>query len=202
MSRRRPLSFDPIAEAGRNWRAAGWDDAAPGMALVTSIMRSHQILLARVDSTLAPMRLTFARFEVLMLLDFSRSGRLPLSKIGQRLQVHAASVTNAVDRLESDGLVTRVPHPTDGRTTLAAITRAGRRQVHRAATALNAAVFVDVGLDAEHVDAVVTALAVLRRNAHDFALATPDLSPTPNLSPEPDLAPVVERITAKTRLTR
>jgi DNA-binding MarR family transcriptional regulator len=169
MSRRGPLSFDPIAEAARNWRAAGWEDATPGMALVTSIMRTHQILLARVDSTLAPFRLTFARFEVLMLLEFSRSGQLPLSKVGQRLQVHPASVTNAVDRLESAGLVTRVPHPTDGRTTLAAITTAGRRQVRRAAVELNRSVFCDVGIDADDVDAVVAALSVLRRNAHDFA---------------------------------
>ena len=71
------------------------------MALVTSIMRTHQILSARVDATLAPFNLTFARFEVLMLLDFSRAGRLPLGKIGQRLQVHPASVTNAIDRLVS-----------------------------------------------------------------------------------------------------
>jgi DNA-binding MarR family transcriptional regulator len=168
VSRPNPLRFDPIEEAARNWRGAGWDEAAPGMALVTSIMRAHQILLARVDATLRPLGLTFARFEVLMLLDFSRTGRLPLSKIGQRLQVHPASVTNAIDRLEGDGLVERRPHPTDGRTTLAAITPSGRRLVRRAAGALNTDVFGDVGLDTADIEAVVTALTVLRRNAVDF----------------------------------
>ena len=168
MPPRQPLSFDPIAEADRNWRAAGWDAAAPGMALVTSIMRAHQILLARVDATLTPFGLTFARFEVLMLLDFSRSGRLPLSRIGQRLQVHPASVTNAVDRLEEAGLVERIPHPTDGRTTLAAITRVGRRLVRKAAAALNADVFGAVGLADDNAKVVVDALACLRRHAGDF----------------------------------
>lgn len=168
---RRPLPFDPIAEASKNWRAAGWEDATPGMALVTSIMRTHQLLLARVDAVLAPLGLTFARFEVLMLLDFSRTGRLPLSKIGQRLQVHPASVTNAIDRLEQDGLVERLPHPTDGRTTLAAITRSGRRLVRRAAAALNDDVFGDPGIDGQRVDTVVDALAELRRNAGDFTTA-------------------------------
>jgi DNA-binding MarR family transcriptional regulator len=168
MARRQPLSFDPIAQAVRNWRAAGWDDAAPGMALVTSIMRAHQILLARVDATLAPLGLTFARFEVLMLLEFSRTGRLPLSKVGERLQVHPASVTNAIDRLEEAGLVQRLPHPTDGRTTLASITRAGRRLVQQAAAVLNDDVFGDVGLQNDDVEAVVAALSVLRHNAGDF----------------------------------
>jgi DNA-binding MarR family transcriptional regulator len=168
MTRRQPLSFDPIAEARKNWRSAGWDSAAPGMALVTSIMRAHQILLASVDATLTPMGLSFARFEVLMLLDFSRRGTLPLSKIGQRLQVHPASVTNAIDRLEAAGYVERLPHPTDGRTTLAALTPSGRRLVRKAAAALNAGPFADVGMGAEELDGVVGALALLRRHAGDF----------------------------------
>jgi len=168
VTRRQPLRFDPIAEASKNWTKAGWDDAAPGMALVTSIMRTHQILISRIDGVLGPMNLTFARFEVLMLLDFTRSGRLPLGKIGQRLQVHPASVTNAIDRLEQDGLVKRLPHPTDGRTTLAAITKSGRRLVRRAAAALNDGTFSDVGINGEQIDVVVSALAALRRDAGDF----------------------------------
>ncbi len=168
MARRDPLSFDPIAEAVRNWRGAGWADAAPGVALVTSIMRTHQILLSRVDATLTPFGLTFSRFELLMLLDFSRTGRLPLGRIGARLQVHPASVTNAIDRLEAAGLVERVAHPTDGRTTLAAITAEGRRVVHEAVEALNREVFVSVGLEDDASAAVVATLSVLRRNAGDF----------------------------------
>ena len=83
----RPLRFDPIAEARRNWVANGWSDAADGMALVTSIVRVQQIFLARIERTLAPFGLTFARYEVLMLLTFTRTGQMPLGKIGQRLQV-------------------------------------------------------------------------------------------------------------------
>ena len=60
-----------------------------------------------------------------MLLHFSGTGALPLGKIGERLQVQAGSVTNAIDRLEADGLVERRPHDTDGRATLAVITPSG-----------------------------------------------------------------------------
>ncbi len=172
MAGRQPLSFDPITEAARNWQTAGWVDEAPGMAFVTSVMRAQQVLLARVDAVLSPFGLTFARFEVLMLLQFSRTGALPLSRIGQRLQVHPASVTNAIDRLEQAGFVTRVPHPTDGRTTLAAITGTGRRLVRRAATALNAEVFRDPGVPAADAETAVAILATLRRNAGDFSADT------------------------------
>lgn len=164
----KPLAFDPIVEAEKNWRAAGWSDAARGMVLVTSVMRAQQLLLARVDATLEPFSLTFARFEVLMLLDFSRRGQLPLNKIGQRLQVHPTSVTNAINRLEHDGLVERRPHPTDGRATLAALTPLGRRRVRRAAAVLNETVFADTGLSQEQLDVVVEGLVALRRNAGDF----------------------------------
>ncbi len=78
----------------------------PGpMAAATSIMRVQQLLLARFDDVLRPHELTFARYEALVLLAFSRSGELPMGKIGERLMVHPTSVTNIVQRLEQQGLV-------------------------------------------------------------------------------------------------
>src|SRR3712207_6577384 len=121
-----PLPFDPIAEARRHWREHGWDDAAEGMAAVTSLMRAQQLMLATIDAQLRPLGLTFARYEVLMLLYFSRTGALPLGKVGQRLQVHPTSITSAMDKLQAQGFVRRRPHPSDRRTTLAEITDAGR----------------------------------------------------------------------------
>ena len=162
------LPFDPIAEATRQWADRGWGEAAPGMAAVTSVMRAHQIMLARVDEVLRPFGLTFARYEMLMLLLFSRAGSLPLSKVGSRLQVHPASVTNVVDRLEAQGLVRRVPHPSDGRGVLAEITPAGRELAEQATEALNGKVFADPGLAPGRVAELVEVLLELRRDAGDF----------------------------------
>lgn len=163
-----PLPFDPVDEAHRQWTAHGWGDAADGMAAVTSLMRAQQIVLARVEAVLRPLGVTFARYEVLMLLHFSRAGSLPMTVIGARLQVHPTSVTNAVDRLESAGLVQRLPHPTDRRTTLVALTDDGRRLALQATTCLNGEVFVAPGIRAEDVTALVDVLAGLRRDAGDF----------------------------------
>ena len=165
---RRVLPFDPVVEARRNWIERGWTDAADGMALVTSVMRVHQILLARVDESLSPCGLTFARYEVLMLLTFSRTGKMPLGKLGQRLQVHPASVTNVIDRLEDGGLVRREPHPTDKRTTLAAITGKGRNVAAAATQLLNAEVFNGVADGIGPPVPLFEALASLRHSAGDF----------------------------------
>ena len=160
--------MDQIAEARRQWEAHGWADAAPGMAAVTSVMRAQQIFQARVDEVLRPFDLTFSRYELLMLLHFSREGSLPVKKASVRLQVHPTSVTNAVDRLEAAELVERRPHPTDGRGTLVSITEEGRRTALKATEVLNAEVFVRPGLPARRVTTLVSVLEELRRGAGDL----------------------------------
>jgi DNA-binding MarR family transcriptional regulator len=57
--------------------------------------------------------------------------------MGDRLMIHPTSVTNIIDRLEAQGLVRRVAHPTDGRTTLAEVTAEGRALAARATRAVN-----------------------------------------------------------------
>ncbi|MCG5431837.1 MarR family transcriptional regulator [Mycobacterium sp. MYCO198283] len=159
---------DPIAQARLNWERAGWDDVADGMVAVTSVMRAHQILLARVENALRPYDLSFSRFELLRLLAFSRTGALPITKASDRLQVHVTSVTHAIRRLEAAGLVQRLPHPTDGRTTLVQITDLGRATVEDATVTLNEQVFADIGMSDDEARALVASIETLRRSAGDF----------------------------------
>lgn len=159
---------DPIQLARENWERAGWGDVANGMVAVTSVMRAHQILLARVENALRPYDLSFARFELLRLLAFSRNGELPITKASDRLQVHVTSVTHAIRRLEASGLVKRLPHPTDGRTTLVQITELGRSTVEDATVTLNKDVFADIGMCDEESKALAASIETLRRNAGDF----------------------------------
>lgn len=162
-----PLDFDPVVEARRNWERHGWA-SIDAMAAATSITRAHQILLSRIDGALAPSGLTFSRFEALALLHFTKDGCLPMGKVGERLQVHAASVTNTVDRLEQDGLVERRRHDADGRTVLACITAEGRKRVADAAGALGAIDFGLAGDQAPDLASIEDALSTVRRNAGDF----------------------------------
>jgi DNA-binding MarR family transcriptional regulator len=135
------------------------------MAAVTSVMRSYQLLIGRADSLLQPFDLTFARYEVLMLLTFSRGGELPAGKIGERLQVHPASVTNALDRLERQTLVTRRPNPADGRGVLAGITSNGRDVSSKSTEVLNRDLFEALPLPERDLREL---FGVLRRLRHAF----------------------------------
>ena len=147
---RKKLAFDPIDEAARQW-GLRWA-AVDQMHAVTSLMRVQQLVLAELDEILRPHGLSFARYEALVLLTFSRTGELPLGKMGERLQVHPTSVTSIVDRLEAAGLVVRRRHPEDGRAVLAGITEAGRTVVEAATADLVEARFAlgDVPVETLH----------------------------------------------------
>ncbi len=160
--------MDTIGLARAKWEQHGWADAAEGMAAVTSVMRAQQILQARVEDVMKPFDLSFARYEVLMLLHFSSRGSMPVKKAAQRLQVHPTSITNSVDRLETAGLVRRLPHPTDGRATLIEITDLGRETALKATEAVNRDVFSQPGLSGRRVSTLVNVLEELRRSAGDF----------------------------------
>ena len=168
MSDSAALPMDPIAEARRHWQDRGWSAAAEGMAAVTSIMRTQQILLGRIETVLKPHGLTFARFELLALLSFTKEGALPMAKASARLQVHPTSVTNTVDRLERAGLVRRAAHPADGRTKLVEITPQGRAAVEQATLELNAKVFTKPGFSSSDVDGLNQVLGRFRHDAGDF----------------------------------
>jgi DNA-binding MarR family transcriptional regulator len=157
---------DPILEAYHLWIDNGWEDSADGLAAVTSIMRVNQVLAKRADEILAPIELTFARYEVLVRLHFN-DGALPLAHLGKLLQVHQTSVTGLVDKLEAQGLIERTPHPTDRRSTVARITPAGRAQLKKAIKCLNSELFRDLGLTSGEVRTLIDLLTKLRRSWAD-----------------------------------
>jgi DNA-binding MarR family transcriptional regulator len=165
---KKPLPWDPIAEAHRQWAQHGWAQEADGMAAVTSIMRAQQLMLARVETLLRPFELTFARYEMLRLLSFTRDGALPMASASARLQVHPTSVTNTTDRLEAAGLIRRAAHPTDGRATLIWITPAGREVVDSATAVINREFFSNLGMSPDDQGVLVAILARFRRDAGDF----------------------------------
>lgn len=165
MSTREPLAFDPIERAGVLWEKQVGDASA--MRVATSIMRVQQLLNTEFDRVLKPFNITFARYEVLRLLSFSRDGRLQLNVIGERLMVHPTSVTNAIDRLVAGGLVERTPDTEDRRRVFASLTPLGKRVLRRATTALTDIEFGLAALDGTERDRVFSALRSVR--SADFA---------------------------------
>jgi DNA-binding MarR family transcriptional regulator len=165
-----PLRFDPIAEAERHWAERWGADPARAMSAITSVMRTEQILSARLNTLLEPFGLTFPRYEALMLLFLSRRGSLPMGKIGARLQVHRTSVTNLIDGLEKEGLVTRAPHESDRRTVLASITPTGRERAGKATALLNSRLFETEPLGPAEMEALTEVLGAFRADADGIPL--------------------------------
>lgn len=166
-------SLDPIAEARRQWLRR-WPEHAEHMAAITSVMRVQQLLLGEVERALKPYGLTFASYEALVLLHFSRAGRLPLGKMGERLMVHPTSITNTIDRLQAAGLVHRVPDPADRRRVLAEITGRGHELASAATEVLNGIEFGLGCLSREDAVALSGMLRGIRQAAGDFAAEAAD----------------------------
>jgi DNA-binding MarR family transcriptional regulator len=158
---------DPILEAFHLWSENGWEDCAAGCTAVTSLMRVHQIMTKRADQILAPLDLTFARYELLVRLYF-REGSLPLNQLGKELQIHQTSITSLVDRLEKQGLIRRTPHPTDRRSTIAQMTPAGRTLTGKAINLLNSEFFRDLGLSGREANLLIGLLMKMRRSWDDI----------------------------------
>lgn len=141
------------------------------MAAATSIMRVQQLLLADFDAVLAPLDLTFARFECLVLLTFARDARLPMTTVGERLMIHPTSATHIVQKLATQGFVERIRNPADGRGTLAVLTPTGRAAAERGVSALVERGFGLTGLTGQERVALFRLLEKVRLGHGDFGSA-------------------------------
>ena len=157
----RERQTDPVREAARHWGERYPDDS--GFLGLVSLIRTYSVVVRSVEAVLRPLGLNLSRFEVLLLLSFTRAGRLPSMRLRDLLMVHGSSVTYLVDRLEEAGLIERLSDPADGRVSLVSLTAAGRTLIDRAARDLAAAGFGTFGdLDEDERIGLARLLADLR----------------------------------------
>jgi DNA-binding MarR family transcriptional regulator len=160
--------FDVVEASRRVWLEQ-WDpEAASGMAVFTAILRSYQLLNEQVNSMMRAHDLTFAQYEVLAWLATDPESSLTLSWISKTLRIPPATVTNVIDRLEDEKLVRRMPHASDGRTTLAVITPRGQRIATDVTRDLNSTVYEGIGLSERKRSQLVELLAELRASGNEF----------------------------------
>jgi DNA-binding MarR family transcriptional regulator len=90
-----------------------------------AVLHASSVLEGRVEARLAEVGLSLAKLAALdRLTDAGES--LPLGQLAERLRCVKSNVTQLVDRLEADGLVSRTADPNDRRSRLAMLTEAGR----------------------------------------------------------------------------
>jgi DNA-binding MarR family transcriptional regulator len=100
---------------------------------VLSIFVTASVLGKEADRVLQAFGLTQAQFDILMLLRYQTAdGSADQTTLGRMLVVNRSNVTGLVDRMERDGLVTRVGDPADRRVKRVRMTPAGARLLERA----------------------------------------------------------------------
>jgi DNA-binding MarR family transcriptional regulator len=90
-----------------------------------AVMHASSVLESRLEARLSEMGLSLAKFAALNCLTQAGES-LPLGQLAERLSCVKSNVTQLVDRLEADGLVSRTGDPNDRRSRLAVLTEAGR----------------------------------------------------------------------------
>ena len=91
-----------------------------------SLLHAAGTVESHVDGKLAAIGLSLPKLAALHHLSVSGE-TLPLGELASRLACVKSNVTQLVDRLEADGLVSREPDPNDRRSRLAVLTAAGRK---------------------------------------------------------------------------
>ena len=94
--------------------------------LLIDVLHAASALESRVDARLAQIGLSIPKLAALRAL-VAAGDTLPLGQLAERLACVKSNVTQLVERLEAEGLVSRASDPNDRRSRLAAITDAGRR---------------------------------------------------------------------------
>jgi len=90
-----------------------------------AVLHASSVLEGRVEARLSDVGLSLAKLAALHHLTEAGES-LPLGQLAERLSCVKSNVTQLVDRLEADGLVSRTGDPNDRRSRLAVLTDAGR----------------------------------------------------------------------------
>ncbi|HEX2154090.1 MAG TPA: MarR family transcriptional regulator [Acidimicrobiia bacterium] len=107
-------------------------DVAP-MGLIGRISRISRLLERQIEELFAAHGLQGGRFDVLAaLVRAGEPHRLTPTQLYNSLLVSSGAITNRIDRLVDDGLVTRGSNASDGRSLPVQLTEAGRQRLDAA----------------------------------------------------------------------
>lgn len=165
--------------------AAEFPGALASSAEATAnLVKASNALLNEIQRRRAPLAaLSASAFEALAVIE-GADEPLPSHVIAERLLVSTASMTSLLDTIERRGLAVRLPHPTDRRKILVAITDDGRRIVDQMLPVIHATAtdaFSELTEKERHL--LIGLLTKLRRQVSQMAATEPD-PPKPRRKPK------------------
>ena len=109
-------------------------DPAPAshraVAAVLAVVKTSSWLLHEVSPVFAAHGITATRFDALEALS-RHGGTARPAELRDTLHLPAQTITSVLDQLQAAGLVSRSPHPSDRRSTIAELTPAGRQAIEQ-----------------------------------------------------------------------
>src|SRR5215204_1776821 len=100
-----------------------------GVHLFLVLWKAARAVEAYAEASLSELEMCGSDFAVLEAL--LHKGPLPVNEIGKKVLLTSGSITVAVDRLETKGLVERRAHGTDRRARIVHLTKSGRKLITR-----------------------------------------------------------------------
>jgi MarR family 2-MHQ and catechol resistance regulon transcriptional repressor len=100
-----------------------------GVHVFLVLWKAASAAQAYAEKSIAELQMCASDFAVLEAL--LHKGPLPVNEIGKKVQLTSGSITVAVDRLETRGLVERRAHVTDRRARIVHLTKPGRKLITR-----------------------------------------------------------------------
>ena len=101
-----------------------------GVHVFLVLWKAARAVQAYAEKSVLELEMCGSDFAVLEAL--LHKGALPVNEIGKKVLLTSGSITVAVDRLETKGLVERRAHGTDRRARIVHLTREGRKMITRA----------------------------------------------------------------------
>jgi DNA-binding MarR family transcriptional regulator len=124
---------DHVDRILQQWRAARPDLDVSPMAVIGRLSRATRRISAELLRTFSGHGLDASSFDLLATLRRSGpSHRLTPTELMRASMVTSGAITQRLDHLEANDLVTRIPSDSDGRSVHVALTRAGRSLIDKA----------------------------------------------------------------------
>jgi MarR family transcriptional regulator, 2-MHQ and catechol-resistance regulon repressor len=101
-----------------------------GVHVFLVLWKAGRAVEAYAEKSVSELEMCGSDFSVLEAL--LHKGPLPINEIGKKVLLTSGSITVAVDRLETKGLVERRAHGTDRRARIVHLTKEGRKMITRA----------------------------------------------------------------------
>jgi DNA-binding MarR family transcriptional regulator len=109
--------MNAVTQLPNDWRMGAW----------RALLRTNAHLMRRLEQDLQNANLiSIASYDVLVQLVEAPGHRLRMSELAEAVLLSRSGLSRLVDRMQRDGLVERVPDPSDARGLYTVLTVAGR----------------------------------------------------------------------------